>query len=199
MKEILIIAIFLPTALIANGLDLIAVIAPPSYTHPAGSGEIKVYKPGSKEQIELFELAAAELSLPKSWARSKALQNILQREGYAVGQPNYTYDSGSLARQLGVKRLSSPRNAKLWPKVWESLVNGEVKANSTACGLGQLLNYNVDAFLNEYHKLGLRTFTTEKLSSYRRKYYWPPIDGGLWNVVVHQGTVRHTSKRLATI
>lgn len=197
MKYFLVITILCPSLILANDLSLMNVIAAPTYTYPAGSSEIEVFKPGSKEQIELFEMAANELGLPDAWAHSKGLQSILEKEGYTVGQPNYTYDNGSLARELGVDRLSSPRNGAHWPKVWESLIKGQIRAKSTACGLGQLINLNVDAFLQEYHQLG----KSKDLAPYRRKYYGNPLMeacGMLWYIKGRYGTPTKAWKQYRT-
>lgn len=92
------------------------------------------YKPGTPEQIELFEAAAVHAGLPKSWARAPSFHKLLGSEsGGRVGIPNFTY---------GDKASNKDR----WPEVWAELQNGVYTANSSATGLGQLLATNIDKF-----------------------------------------------------
>jgi hypothetical protein len=94
----------------------------------------KVYKPGSPEQVELFERAARKYGLDPSWARSPALQNILAREsGGVVGRPNYTYGARANDRSQ-------------WDSIHQELKAGHISAKSSATGLGQLLVANVDRY-----------------------------------------------------
>jgi hypothetical protein len=91
-----------------------------------------VYKPGTPEQIHLFETAAEYLGLPRSWAKAPSLFKLINSEsGGKVGIPNFTYGD----------RAKDPSN---WPEIWEELRNGIYKTNASATGLGQLLASNTD-------------------------------------------------------
>lgn len=91
------------------------------------------YRPGSPEQIALFEAAARKAGHPVSWARSPGLVKILEHEsGGWVGQPNETYG----------KHL--PRSE--WPRIWAELRAGIRSAKVTATGLGQCVLENVDKY-----------------------------------------------------
>jgi hypothetical protein len=92
------------------------------------------YTPGSPEAIELFREAAKLAGVPESWATSDGLHSILASESDGwVGKPNYTYGKRS-------------RNKDKWVDVIDELRGGEIKAKSSASGLGQLLLANVDAY-----------------------------------------------------
>lgn len=93
-----------------------------------------VYRVGTPECIDLFERAAALAGLPKEWAKSQGLHNILYRESRngVVGIPNYTYGTGLSLEQ--------------WKKIHTDLKNDIIRAKSSATGLGQLLLRNVDVY-----------------------------------------------------
>lgn len=96
--------------------------------------DLGVYPPGSAEQVALFEKAADIAGVPKSWARSDALQHLLASESAGkVGVPNYTYGDRA-------------KNPAEWSKIHEELRNGKITAKSSATGLGQLLAKNVDKY-----------------------------------------------------
>ncbi len=103
------------------------------------------YRAGTPEMIALFEAAADEAGVPKSWARSDALYEIYRRESAngTVGIPNYTI------------RTKDGRMAKNHPETWDdihqslkdgSLKPGSSRAKSSATGLGQLLLSNVERY-----------------------------------------------------
>ena len=93
------------------------------------------YPPFSEKAYKLFEQAAAAAGHPKKWARSPGLHKLLKAEsGGWVGVPNRTYTG----RTLG--------NKSKWPEVWGELKKGEITAESSATGLGQLLLRNVDKY-----------------------------------------------------
>ena len=99
-----------------------------------GRFNLKVYKPGEPETIELFEAAAVHLGLPKSWAKAPSFRKLLSSEsGGRVGIPNFTFGDRA-------------KNPEKWPEVWNELRNGIYKTNSSATGLGQLLASNTDKF-----------------------------------------------------
>jgi hypothetical protein len=99
------------------------------------------YPPQSPEARALFREAAVLVGLPPSWADEEGLHEILDKESKGwVGVPNYTYDD-----VLGLD-VSDPANRSVWPRVWDELRRGEVTAGSTATGLGQLTQGNVDEF-----------------------------------------------------
>jgi len=98
------------------------------------------YSPGaqypahSKRAKDLFLAAARMAGLPESWARSSGLHNILEHESDGkVGIPNYTYGS----------RRDTIAG---WRAIHRELRAGRITAVSSATGLGQLLNYNVDTY-----------------------------------------------------
>jgi hypothetical protein len=102
--------------------------------------EYRRYAPGahypahSQRAKDLFRAAARTAGLPESWATSRGLHNILENESDGrVGIPNYTYGS----------RRDTVRE---WKQIHRELRAGRITAESTATGLGQLLNYNVDAY-----------------------------------------------------
>jgi len=100
----------------------------------ATTQNLKTYKPGSPEQIQLFKDAARKAGLPESWAESKGLQNLLRSESNGqVGRPNYTYGT----------RAKDPNQ---WGSVLNELKNGQKTAKSSATGLGQLLLGNADKY-----------------------------------------------------
>lgn len=92
------------------------------------------YAPNSSEAIALFEEAAARVGLPKEWASSPALHELLRRESNGqVGRPNYTYGSRA-------------KNPAQWASIHNELKRGIRTTKSSATGLGQLLLANVDAY-----------------------------------------------------
>ena len=114
---------------------------------------LKVYPPGSPEQVSLFEAAARLVGLPARWARSSGLANILRREsGGWVGVPNFRYGDRA-------------KDKSRWPEIWAELrrhiyTGTQITARereadlakglppqprrSGATGLGQLQPDNVD-------------------------------------------------------
>lgn len=98
---------------------------------------LPTYKPGSPEQIALFQQAAQVASLPAEWASHPALIEILKHEsGGKVGIPNYLWKPWVEAQGLPWDRSS-------WPRVWEVIRAGNAKPSYTgirshAAGLGQL-------------------------------------------------------------
>ena len=96
--------------------------------------EFPTYRPGSPEQIALFEDAARQAGLPVEWASSAGLRNLLDAESEGqVGKLNYTYGARA-------------RDTSEWAAVHEELRNGDITAKSSATGLGQLLLSNVDKY-----------------------------------------------------
>ncbi len=93
-----------------------------------------VYAPRTDACIDLFERAAVLAGVPKTWARSVGLHEILQKEsrGGVVGIPNYTYGT-----QLPLD---------VWRDIHADLRKGIIRAKSSATGLGQLLLRNVDVY-----------------------------------------------------
>lgn len=99
------------------------------------------YKPGSLEQIELFEAAAEHLGVPRSWAKSDSLQTLLWKEsnGGWVGIPNYEYKSDRWGANV-----SNPDNRGDWPGLWAHLrAGGEPPKGRGATGLGQMILTNI--------------------------------------------------------
>ncbi|MBN2358368.1 MAG: hypothetical protein JXR83_02885 [Deltaproteobacteria bacterium] len=91
------------------------------------------YAPGSPAAIGLFRQAARLAGLPKKWAISSGLHAILESESDGwVGKPNGTYGKRS-------------RNQGRWGEVVQELREGDVRARSTASGLGQLSLSSVEA------------------------------------------------------
>ena len=91
------------------------------------------FPPGSPEMIALFEAAARRAGVPESWARSRALHELLSREsGGVVGIPNYTYRSRG--------------DQATWPRIHTDLKAGRIRARSSATGLGQLLSRNARVY-----------------------------------------------------
>lgn len=99
-------------------------------THTPGGLRIQTqYRPFAQDTIRLFEEAATKAGLPRSWASSPGLHNLLRRESHGeVGKLNYTYGSRSER------------------EVHAELRAGIISARSSATGLGQLLLSNVDAY-----------------------------------------------------
>lgn len=99
-------------------------------THTPGGLRIQPqYRPFARDTIRLFEEAADRADLPRSWASSPGLHNLLRRESHGeVGKLNYTYGS------------RSERD------VHAELRAGIISARSSATGIGQLLLSNVDAY-----------------------------------------------------
>ena len=113
----------------------------PNLTGPATTSEGlalyapgSVYRPRSDAAIDLFERAAVLAGVPRAWARSEGLHNILEREsrGGVVGIPNYTYGVGL--------------SVDAWRSIHADLRDGRIRARSSATGLGQLLLRNVDVY-----------------------------------------------------
>ncbi len=111
------------------------------------------YMPGSVEARMLFRQAAREYDLPEDWANSTALHEILNRESAGiVGLPNYTF---SEAYEPGNQNYVR-RHPEVWADIHNAIKNhegrsGEVVINDTpvvssATGLGQLLQANVDRY-----------------------------------------------------
>lgn len=93
------------------------------------------YVPGSPEAIALFRAAARAAVLPRSWAASPGLHQILDRESSGwVGRPNYTFG------------VQSPSQRESWSSIHDELRRGVVRTRSTAVGLGQLLASNYDRY-----------------------------------------------------
>ena len=101
----------------------------PAITYPGA----KQYKPGSPEQIALFENAADTAGVARSWASDPDFITLLRRESNGwVGIPNYTY--GSITK-----------DRSKWPLIWEQLKAGIITTKSSATGLGQMTLPNTDA------------------------------------------------------
>jgi hypothetical protein len=124
----------------------------------------KRYKPGSPEQVQLFESAAAEVGLPQSWASESAFQTLLKKEsGGMVGIPNYTY--GSNIR----------KHPEKWPMIWEQLRAGIKTTKSSATGLGQMTLPNVDKHYPEQrHGIGDPRNEAIGMLRYIKKRYGSP-------------------------
>ena len=107
--------------------------------------DLPVYAPGTPEQIELFQAAAAYAGLPQEWATHKALYSILKAEsGGKVGIPNYLWKPW-LAKQ------GLPDDPSSWPAVWAVIKAGNAKPSVTgisshAAGLGQLQPGNMKKY-----------------------------------------------------
>ena len=107
----------------------------PDYQEKAGT----TYKPGSAEQVRLFEKAAEIADLPTQWASDTSFHKLLAAEsGGRVGIPNFLW-----AKWLGVSQQKMRSTPSLWPKVWKVLRDGKAKPSYTgisshAAGLGQL-------------------------------------------------------------
>ncbi len=99
-------------------------------THTPGGLRIQPqYRPFARDTIRLFEEAADRADLPRSWASSPGLHNLLRRESHGeVGRLNYTYGN------------RSERD------VHAELRAGIISARSSATGIGQLLLSNVDNY-----------------------------------------------------
>ena len=142
---------------LAAGLGLLLfggkkAAAAPAQQPPTPSGgapvpKLQRYKPGSPEQIALFEEAAKRANLPVEWASSSGVKMILTKEsiGGWVGIPNYTW-----AKFLGVPVQTMWNTPSLWPKVWEVIRadkgNSYTGISSHATGLGQLQPSNMKAY-----------------------------------------------------
>ncbi len=121
---------------------------PPEFTQEGGR-----FKPGSPEQVALFEAAAKIANLPVAWASNKELQRILGIEsGGKVGVPNYLW-AGWISKTTG-KKVSIRQmwdTPSLWPPVWKVIREGKAKPSYTgigshAAGLGQLQPDNMQLF-----------------------------------------------------
>lgn len=101
---------------------------------PDGVPVKAVYEPHSADAKALFAAAADLAGVPRAWAESPALHNILAKESRGrVGVPNYTYGKRS-------------RDEGQWSSVHEELRAGKKRTRSSATGLGQLILPNVDAY-----------------------------------------------------
>ncbi len=96
---------------------------------------IQRYAPFAQDTIRLFERAADAAGVPRAWASSRSLHNILARESNGeVGKPNYSYGQAIIDDHTR------------WGEVHEQLRAGRITARSSATGLGQLLLDNVEAY-----------------------------------------------------
>lgn len=112
------------------------------------------FKPGSPEQIALFEAAAKIANLPVAWASNKELQRILGIEslGGRVGVPNYQWAawiSKTTGKKVSIRQMWD--TPSLWPPVWKVIREGNAKKSYTgigshAAGLGQLQPSNMQPF-----------------------------------------------------
>ncbi len=84
---------------------------------------------------DVFRAAAFLAKVPRAWADSVGLRNLVQAESKgAVGRPNYTYGA----------RSASPDR---WASVHAELRAGRITELSSATGLGQLLLDNVEKYM----------------------------------------------------
>jgi peptidoglycan hydrolase-like protein with peptidoglycan-binding domain len=101
---------------------------------PSNVPNLQSYPPNSEAAYALFSEAADRAGVPRSWATSNGLHQILRKESNGrVGVLNYTYGARA-------------RDPSSWPGVWNELKAGRVTARSSASGLGQLLLSNVERY-----------------------------------------------------
>jgi len=123
----------LQTPRMNNRLDGSGVAGIPPSPGP-NPPRLQTYPPFSDAAKALFGAAADRAGVPRAWAQSNGLHQILRKESRGrVGVPNYTYGSRA-------------RDPSRWPQVWNELKNDRITARSSATGLGQLLLDNVERY-----------------------------------------------------
>lgn len=122
-------------------------------------------KPGSSEQIRVFENAARIAGLPTSWASDPNLIKIVTAESNGwVGRPNYQYGERS-------------EDKSRWASVHDELRRGIKPPHSSATGLGQLIISNVDAYYPSGSAgIGVAVEEAVGMLRYIRKRYGTPAE-----------------------
>jgi len=161
-------------------------VMPPKVIQRRGVYDKTRYQPNSPEAIALFEEAADLADVPKSWARSKGLHNILKNEsGGYVGIPNYTIRTADGRR--------AKNNPQTWPKIHEELKSGKLKpgshrARSSATGLGQLLLVNVERYYpSGSDGIGVPVEEAAGMLSYIKSRYGNPDKAWAKYGKIHEG------------
>lgn len=134
------------------------------------------YPPGSIEAIRLFRKASARANVPEEWALSSALHEIMRREskGY-VGRPNYEFSDN--------RRSNPPRSE--WQAIQNAVKNNPQKDHkvvykgrpilSSATGLGQLIQTNVDVdYPSGRNGIGVPLEEAAGMMTYIKRVYKTP-------------------------
>jgi len=147
----------------------------------------QTYEPGSEQAQQLFAEAARSNGMPEEWGASEGLHSILERESNGiVGRLNYTF--GPVAERMGTD-LNDPQFMS-WAhqRMQEGATAGDFGIRSTACGLGQCIRANVEAYYpSGYEGVGDPIEEAAGMLGYIQERYGTPDEAFRQYGVHHEG------------